>query len=90
MSLMTLCMQAYKSHTHFMWTTNGFTEKLSIDCHHRVLSRKTHYRNSLMVSSYSLNQFETTPSYGAEQPPVSVAVSSAEVFEWSHALLTWC
>ena len=40
-SLMRLCMQAYKSRAHFMWTTNGFTEKLSIDCHHRVLSRKT-------------------------------------------------
>ena len=40
-SLMRLCMQAYKSRAHFMWTTNGFTEKLSTDCHHRVLSRKT-------------------------------------------------
>ena len=40
-SLMRLCMQAYKSHTHFMWTTYGFTEKLSMDCHHRVSSRKT-------------------------------------------------
>ena len=40
-SLMTLCMQAYKSHTQFMWTTNGFTKKLSIDYHHRILSRKT-------------------------------------------------
>ena len=29
-SLMTLRTRAYKSHTHFMWTTNGFTEKLSI------------------------------------------------------------
>ena len=59
-------MQAYKSHAHFMWTTNGFTKKLSIDCHHRVLSRiRPHYRNSLMVSSYSLNPFETTAYKGS-------------------------
>ena len=36
--------RAYKSPTHFMWTTIRFTEKLSVDCHHKghiVLSRKT-------------------------------------------------
>ena len=35
---------AYKSPTHFMRTTIRFTEKLSVDCHHKghiVLSRKT-------------------------------------------------
>ena len=34
----------YKSPAHFMWTTIGFTEKLSVDCHHKghiVLSNKT-------------------------------------------------
>ena len=40
-SLMRLCMQTYKSCAHFMWTINQFTDKLSIDCHHRVLSCKT-------------------------------------------------
>ena len=36
--------RAYKSPTHFMWTTIRFTEKLSVDCHHKghiALSRKT-------------------------------------------------
>ena len=31
-------MQAYKSCAHFTWTTNGFTEKLSIDCHQSIES----------------------------------------------------
>ena len=33
-----------KSSAHFMWTTIRFTEKLSVDCHHKghiVLSHKT-------------------------------------------------
>ena len=34
-SLMRLCMWGYKFPTHFMWTTIWFTEKLSIDCHHK-------------------------------------------------------
>ena len=36
--------RAYKSLAHFMWTTVRFTEKLSVDCHHKghmVLSHKT-------------------------------------------------
>ena len=36
--------RAYKSPAHFMWTTIRFTEKLSVDCHHKghiVLSCKT-------------------------------------------------
>ena len=42
-----LCLwgfRAYKFPAHFMWTTIRFTEKLSVDCHHKghiVLSRKT-------------------------------------------------
>ena len=36
-----LGFRAYKSPTHFMWTTIRFTGKLSVDCHHKVLSRKT-------------------------------------------------
>ena len=38
MSLIRFCMQAYKSCAHFTWTTNGFTEKLSIDCHQSIES----------------------------------------------------
>ena len=35
---------AYKSPAHIMWTTIGFTEKLSVDFYHKghiVLNRKT-------------------------------------------------
>ena len=41
MEFMRLCTQAYKSPVHFMWTTIGFTEKLSIDCTTKVTSHKT-------------------------------------------------
>ena len=33
--------RADKSPAHFMWTTIRFTKKLSVDGHHKVLSRKT-------------------------------------------------
>ena len=49
----------YKSPAHFMWTTVRFTEKLSVDCHHKGHIRH-HYSNSLTVSSCNLNWFDTT------------------------------
>ena len=82
-----ICMQAYKSPTHFM------KKKLSIDCHHKSHIGRHHYSNSLTVSSCNLNWFDhhSVGIYGAEQPPVSVAASYCmQVFERTHALLIQC
>ena len=43
-----------------MWATIGFTEKLSVDCHHGGHIVRHHYSNSLMVSGCNLNWFDTT------------------------------
>ena len=50
--------RAYNFPANLMWTTIGFTEKLSIDFHTKKYG--IHYSNSLMVSSCNLNQFDTT------------------------------
>ena len=60
MGLMRLCTHAYKSPTHFVWAMIGFTEKLSVDYHHKGHIVRHHYSNSLMVSSCNLNWFDTT------------------------------
>ena len=90
MDFMRLCMQAYKSPTHFVLVTIGFTEKLSVDPQ-RSHSRH-HYSNSLTVSSYNQNWFDISVGiYGAEQLPVAMAASySMQVFEKSCALLIQC
>ena len=44
----------FKSPAHFVWATIGFTEKLSVDCHHKGHIVRHHYSNSLMVSSCHL------------------------------------
>ena len=40
-------------------STIGFTEKLSVDCHHKCYIARHHYSNSLTGSSCNLNWFDT-------------------------------
>ena len=79
-------MRAYKSPTHLMWATIGFTEKLSVDFHHKghiVFNCKTPLQQQFDGECCNLNWFDAKCRiYGAEQLPVSAAASSSvEVFE---------
>ena len=87
MGFIMICMQAYKSPTHFVKKKNLF-----IDCHCKSHVGRHHYSNTLTVSSCNLNWFDTSVGIcGAEQPQVSAAASySMQVFERTHLLLTQC
>ena len=62
------------SFSHSLWATIEFPEKLHRLCPHRDHIVLSHYSNSLTVSSYGLNHFDTTALgiYGIYKPMQSL------------------
>ena len=86
----------FKSPAHFVWAV-GFTENLSVDCHHKGHIVRHHYK--LTVSSCNLNWFDTT-EYGSTElnncqylwlPPIICKYLKEAVLCWLSAIscTTW-